>query len=235
MLFAAFAVYYWAVPLWEAGEKEQAVFVAILFTVSAAVTPTVAPKLVHANGAAFAGLLAVCVAFGAVDTIGVSGGFLGLDRDMTQKSFDQAVAAHVKEKADLETELQGYKNEIAKHRSKFGMSGEIRNASSLELLIADPIKERDRVQGELDNLAEPVRDSRFSVELAAALASLIQIALAIGLIALEAARVAKHRRELAAYEAGLEVKRKEKQKKEKAEARKAQPKPFKPTLVAAND
>lgn len=203
MLFAAFAVYYWAFPLWEAGDKELAAFVALLFISSAAVTPAVAPKLVHAKSGAFVGLLTVCVAFGAVDTVGTSGGFLGLDKDMSERAYIVELAKYETQVTSLRADLQAQKDEIAKHRSNFGHGKEITRASTLELLIADPIAERDRIQGQLDTLAEPSRTSRFNVELASVIAGLIQIALAIGLICLESARERKYVEAIAAYEERL--------------------------------
>ncbi|MEL7111275.1 MAG: hypothetical protein AAGL99_18650, partial [Pseudomonadota bacterium] len=175
MLFAAFAVYYWAFPLYEAGEKELAAFVALLFISSAAVTPAVAPKLVHAKGGAFFGLMIVCVAFGAVDTVGTSGGFLGLDKDMSERAYLTELEKFNAHKLDLVTQRDDQKAEIKKHRDNFGHGKEITRASTLEMLIADPIAERDRIQGLIDTLVEPSRASRFNVELVSIIALLIQI------------------------------------------------------------
>lgn len=203
MLFAVFAVFYWAYPLYEAGDKELAAFVALLFISSAAVTPAVAPKLVHSKGGAFFGLLIVCVAFGLVDTVGTSGGFMGLDKDMSERAYVAELATFETTKSNLETELREYKDEIKSVRAKFGVNGEIKQASSLALLTDDLIAERDRVQGKLDTLVEPSRTSRFNVELASLIAALIQIALAVGLICLEAARERKFVDAIEVYEERL--------------------------------
>lgn len=201
MLFAAFAVYYWAFPLWEAGDKELAAFVAALFISSAAVTPAVAPKLVHAKGVSFFGLMIVCVAFGAVDTVGTSGGFLGLDKDMSERAYLAELETFTANKGKLEAELDGYKLELKQHREDFGVK--IMRRESLELITEDLKSERDRVQGVIDGLVEPSRTSRFNVELASLIALLIQVALAIGLICLEAARERKYADEVEAYEEKL--------------------------------
>lgn len=198
MLFAAFAVYYWAFPLYETGEKELAAFVALLFVSSAAVTPAVAPKLVHAKSYAFCGLLLVCVAFGAVDTVGVSGGFLGLDKDMSERAYNAEMIEFKASKSALEDELKGYKDELKAHRADFGVK--ILRKESLELITADLTAERDRVQAKVDALVEPSRTSRFNVELASLIAGLIQLALAVGLICLEAARERKFTEAVEAYE-----------------------------------
>lgn len=223
VLFAGFSIYYWAYPLWENGDKQLAVFVGLLFAVSAAVTPTVTPKIVHSKGAPLAGLLFVCVTFGAVDTVGVTGGFMGLDRDMSETQFQADLAEYNTEKSKLETELQEYKDEIKAQRAKFGANGEIRNASSLALVLEDLTTERDRVQGQVDALVEPKRIQRFSVELAGFLAGFLQIAFAVGLMCLEAARERKFREALAEYEAELDRQRQRRRRRKAPAKKKTQP------------
>ena len=241
LFFAAFAVYYWAVPLWNESPA-LSIGMAVGFSLSALVTPAVMPKLARAKGWGLAGLMFGCFVFGCVDALGVSGGFAGLEKDLTQAEYDAAVtsyqAAIIKPTADIasaQSKLDGLPTMTAVCEGYGPINCEKRQAG----LVAD----RDTFQGSLNaatatlsSIALPVRAERFNDHTVAILSVLIQIALAVSMLALEAARLGAHRRDMAAYETARAKAKVAREKKAKAKSRDViKSKPTWPHLIASND
>ncbi|MDJ0922248.1 MAG: hypothetical protein QNI84_14060 [Henriciella sp.] len=247
---AVFAIYYWASPLW-ATNKPLAIAVAIGFGVSALITPCVVPKLFHTRGIALAGLLATCAVFSTVDSIGVAGGFLGLEKDLTQAEFDSETKVYTAERLALSSAIEAKQTAIDALPSMADVcvGHGPQNCAARQKGLTDDrgllLSDRDAAQGRLDVLAKPERADRFNDDHMTYLSFAIQIVLAFGLIALEAARHGKFNREMQAYQAVLAERRAEREKKQKAKARAGSRKPakpaapkrqeFKPYVIAAND
>lgn len=233
LFFAAFAVYYWAAPLWNANPV-LSVFIGAGFALSALVTPSVAPKLVHSKGATTALLFAVCCVFGAIDSLGVGVAFGSLEQDMTQAEYDDAMS-------DYKVELSTLTNAVTAAQAKLDAvplpdaKGAIRKDSTWTSVNGVLEGRVNSARGRLDALAKPSRKDLFPNDLVMLLSFMLQAAIAVGAIALEAARSRIYSDACAAYEARLETLRKERVKVERKKQRKAKAAPFTPRLVAAND
>ena len=233
LFFAAFAVWYWASPLW-AKQPIIAVAIGAGFAVSAVITPAVAPKLALAKGWSVPGLLAICLVFGCVDALGVSGGFAGLDKDLTQTEWDAALA-------DYQTERETLAARLADAQAKLdavplpSATGEIRNRDTWQLTMDTLTEQRDAAQARLDALAMPVRATRFNALHVNILSGLIQLVLFLAMPAVEAARQRQHTDALAVYYAAKAEAEKRRHRKAriqaKTETRPAEPGP---RLVSAN-
>lgn len=234
LFFAAFAVIYWGRNLWDASPA-LAVFVAAGFALSALVTPTVVPKIASARGGARWGLVAVCIVFGLVDTIGLTGAFAGVEKDMTQAAFSAEVEAHNAERGRLLASLARAEAALAAVPAP-DAGGAIRRLDTWQA-VTEPLRgDVETAKTELAALVDPVRPKVFNDAFVGLVSGLLQIALAIGLLTLEAARLAVHRKALEEYEAAKREERKRAEKSARAKAKvKAPAVVQKPRLVAAND
>lgn len=232
LFFAAFAVIYWGRNLW-AASPALAVFVAAGFGLSALVTPTVVPKLASARGGARWGLAAVCIVFGLVDTIGLTGAFAGVEKDMTQAAYEADMSAHEAERIRLLGLLETAQAKLDAVPLP-NATGEIRTRETW-LAVTETLRaDLDTAKGELSALVEPTRPDVFDDAFVALVSGLLQVALAIGLLSLEAARLRVHREALEAYEARLA----EQAKRRRKAAGKAKAVPVRgsaPQLVVSND
>ena len=226
LFFAAFAVVFWARGI--ADESVAlAAFVAVGFAVSAIVTPSVAPKLAHSTGVPAVALLFVCVVFGAVDSLGVTLGFDGLGKAMTETSYQAELSTYTAEKTRLEgvrdantakRDAVALEKEFADGRP-FGPQNKAAARENYEAERAGFQAVIDDATTALAELAEPVREKPFDLTLIAALSTAIQAALAFGMIALEAARNRVHAAAVAEYEAEKAKAKIEREKKAKAKAK----------------
>lgn len=231
LFFAAFAVIYWGRNLWDASPA-LAVFVAAGFALSALVTPTVVPKIASARGGARWGLAAVCIVFGLVDTIGLTGAFAGVEKDMTRAAYEADLSAHEAERGRLLTALETAQAQLAAVPTP-NATGEIRTRETW-LAVTQPLRaDVDAAKADLEALVDPVRPDVFDDMFVGLVSLLLQIALAIGLLALEAARLAAHRQALKEYEARLAKQARRRKAPAKAKAKAPQVSALR--LVAAND
>lgn len=226
LFFAAFTVVFWGLSLAEAS-LPLAIFVSIGFGLSAMVTPSVVPKLFHAKGFTFAGLFVTIVAFGAVDSVGLTLGFQGLEKQMTGPAYAAAVKAYNAER----TALEAIRNDAAAKRDavvlvKAFPNGEPFGPQRMAEARANYDAERlpfqeivDDYEAKIEALAEPVRGKLFDLTFVATLSTALQIALALGMVALEAAREGVHARAVEAYEDRLAEQRADRKAKAQAKAR----------------
>lgn len=225
LFFAAFAVVFWGLSLIETSPL-LAAFVSVGFAASAIVTPTVVPKLAVARGVPLIGLLFVAVVFGAVDSLGVTMGFNGLDKLITKPAYEASVTAYEAEKLPLTTardKAVADRDAVALETAfedgrKFGPQNK---AAALETFTAARAAYQviiDDSEKKIGALVVPVQAKLFDLTLIGLLSTALQIALAVGMIALEGAREGVHAKALAEYEAGLEAARIAREKKAKDRA-----------------
>ncbi|MAZ05791.1 MAG: hypothetical protein CME81_05250 [Halomonas sp.] len=234
LFFAAFAVVFWARSI--ADESlALAIFVAVGFAVSAMVTPSVAPKLAHASGVPACALALVCIVFGDVDSLGVTLGFSGLEKAMTEKAYQADVKVYTAERVRLEAIRD---SNVTKRDAvvlatafadgrPFGPQNKAEARATYEAERAGFQKTIDDAKADLSTLAEPVRPKVFDMTLIALLSTALQAALAFGMIALEAARNRVHAAAVAEYEAKKAAEKAEREKRARAKAKakvKAEPK-----------
>jgi hypothetical protein len=226
LFFAAFAVVFWGLGLAETSPI-LAVFVSVGFAVSAIVTPTVVPKLAVARGPALAGLLFVAVVFGLVDSLGVTMGFSGLGKLISEPAYKTAVAAYdeaelplkmARDKAIIDRDAVKLETAFSDGR-KFGPQNKAAALVTFKEARAEYQAIIDGNEAKIKALTVPVRGSIFDLTLIGLLSIALQVALAVGMIALEAARESVHRSALAEYEAGLQSARAERDAKAKAKAK----------------
>jgi len=223
LFFAAFAVVFWGLGLAETSPI-LAVFVSVGFAVSAIVTPTVVPKLAVARGPALAGLLFVAVVFGLVDSLGVTMGFSGLGKLMSEPAYKTAVAAYdeselplktARDKAVVDRDAVVLETGFSDGR-KFGPQNKAAALVTFKEARGEYQAIIDGNEAKIKALAVPVRAEPFDLQLIGLLSLALQIALAVGMIALEAARESAFVKALAQYEADREVGRVEREKRARA-------------------
>jgi len=226
LFFAAFAVVFWGLSLVDTSPL-LALFVSVGFAASAIVTPTVVPKLVVARGPALAGLLFVAVVFGLVDSMGVTMGFTGLEKQITEPAHQKALASYAdkvqpleaaRDKAIIDRDAVKLETAFSDGR-KFGPQNKAAALATFKEARAEYQSIVDDNEAKIKAVAVPVRGSIFDLTLIGLLSIALQVALAVGMIALEAARESVHRSALAEYEAGLQSARAERDAKAKAKAK----------------
>lgn len=232
IFFAAFSVVFWGLGLAEENLL-IAIFVSGGFAVSAIVTPSVAPKLAMVKSVTTGlGIVAVIAVFGVIDTIGVTFGFQGLDRMMTEPAYQAALKEYRDQRAPLEASLR--KATEARDSvilvttfpdgTPYGPQRMAEARVSFNEQRAAFQETITETEGKLAQIRQPVRETRLQGDLILLLAGALQIALVLGMIALEGARTAAHEKALADYEARLaqaaadkQAKAEEKERRAKAE------------------
>ena len=212
--FASFTVTEYGLTLWDT-DPRLAAFVMAVFGLSALVTPCLVPILTKARGAALAGLALVCVAFGAIDSVGLSMAFTGFEKRATEQAYQKA-------QDDLDALRSPILSRIdalqAKRDAIDVPAHEITSRQQAALAtytaqIASIDTELDRARTELDQYpASATRPDLFDNGLVAIIATLIQIALAIAFGAIEAVRTRLHAEAVKDYEERQEANRIERRK-----------------------
>ena len=226
LFFAAFTVVFWGMSLAESSIA-LAIFVSVGFAVSALVTPSVVPKLFHAKGFTLGGLFVTCLAFGAVDSVGLTLVFSAVEKQMTAPAYESAVDAYNAELTPLQTALTTATTarDAVQLETKFPNGepyGPQRMAESKEAYALQRSKLQkvvDDVEAKIEAVAEPVRAKIFNLTAVALLSTALQVALALGMVALEAARERVHADALAEYRDGLDAAKADREAKAKAKAK----------------
>ena len=234
LAFAAFTVTEYGLSLWQA-DARIACFVMFVFGVSALVTPVIVPLIARARGAARLALILVAIAFGAIDSFGLSQAFNGFEIRATQSAFEAASKTLQARRAPLQSQLEKAEAQLAdlvipNHeyttRQAAALEAYKAQAETLKATIA-------QTQTDLENLPHTAeRPDMFDNQIILAISTLIQLALAFGFIAIEATRCREFDQAISAYEAKLATARQERADKRKhALAMSAKPS-GRPNLIA---
>lgn len=218
---AAFAVVEWAAPFWGI-DKRLAIFTGGVFAVSAMVTPVVTGMLAQARAWAFAGLLFVCGAFGAVDSAGWTVAAWRLESRVaaSDAGYTAALSAWKAE----ETRLQG--DVTAARQRLHGLPSILTACQGLgpagcATRREGLAEERVSIEAELETASNalaafykqtpaPDLPDLFDNTLIGIVGTFLQIALAIAFWGIEATALRRHKEALAEHAAAEEANRKQK-------------------------
>lgn len=202
LAFAAFTIINYALTFWETSQG-LAIFIGVVFGLSALVTPFLTPVLVHARGVwIFAGL-AILAVFMTIDGFGFSQAFTTLERQLTEKAYSADLEAWERDTADTRNRLTAVQNArdaiVLPKRDCLCPQTKAADLAQYEAEVTIADLQIEKLEADL--LAKPVRADIIDNRLVMGFSMVLQIVLALAFAFVEAVREAKFKREITAYEA----------------------------------
>ena len=200
LAFAAFTVINYGLTFWQSS-RMLAGFICVVFALSALVTPTLTPLLIHARGVWILVGLAILAVFMTIDGVGFSQALKQVERGMTEAQYQADLAAWETDTLEDRERLTAARDALE------GLAiPQHEITSRQEAALATYTAQVQVLQSRIDHASagipdKPERSDIIPDDMAMAFSMVLQVILALAFAFVEAVREGKFRRDMAAYEA----------------------------------